>query len=114
MDDLRTGEVDVFAFFTNDSDFAPLIRRLKLEGKDVILCGTGVGVSLDLVNAIGSENTFFDLTGPEMAAGLDVWLTSDEWEALELLGHVESQHGWYSWMEEELRTQELGVEEPQL
>ena len=62
MDDLLADEIEVFAFFTNDGDFAPLFERIRKSGKGLVLCGAGPNISKDLRKYLHSERSFFDLT----------------------------------------------------
>lgn len=60
MDDLHTDDVDAFVFMTNDMDFFPLMKRLRLEGKQVFLCGRWGRVSHKLIETVGKD-AFFNL-----------------------------------------------------
>lgn len=60
MDDLHAGDVDAFVFMTNDMDFFPLMKRLRLEGKHVFLCGRQGRTSHKLIETVGRE-AFFNL-----------------------------------------------------
>lgn len=66
MDDLHGGQVDAFVFMTNDMDFFPLMKRIKLEGKHVFLCGLKgpERVSYKLIETVGEENFFNLLEDP--------------------------------------------------
>ena len=60
MDDLHEGHVDAFVFMTNDMDFFPLMKRLRLEGKHVFLCGREGEVSQKLIETVGRD-AFFNI-----------------------------------------------------
>lgn len=70
MDDLHGDLVDTFVFLTHDGDFAPLLRRIKAEGKEVFLAGLSQSekgrVSGRLQDAI-KPNKLIDLSGDEFA-----------------------------------------------
>ena len=60
MDDLHRDVVDVFVLMTNDSDFFPLIDRLREDGKDVFFCGLTEKASPRLKDVL-PRSSIFDL-----------------------------------------------------
>ena len=86
MEDLLQHEVDVFVFFTNDSDFIPLFQRIKNRDKSIYICGIALNLSQHLLKAVGGEGSFFDLASSKLAPSFpEVWLKSKEPADLKLL-----------------------------
>lgn len=84
MDDLWADEVDAFVFFTMDTDFVPLLRRIAKNNKRVAVCG--MKPVNELINAVGGRSNFMDLSEPPFFTPYDgtefMWLREASFETL--------------------------------
>lgn len=69
MDDLHSGEVDIFVIMTNDMDFFPLIERIRHDGRQAFLCGLDESVSHAIKDAVGNQS-FFNMRDEKLLQNL--------------------------------------------
>lgn len=93
--DAYKNEADVFVLLTNDSDHAPLAKRLVADEKRVVIIGYADRPSSALCRAVGRKNVLNLLTKERDFDFSPVWLRDEDQRSLSLLEDIRLQWSWW-------------------